>query len=122
MRILVVEDDPDVRQLLVTLLEIEGEQVEAVRDGAAGLAAIEAHLPDAVICDVMMPAMTGWDLVRRLRADERYTTLPVVLLSARVSADDVRNGYEAGASVVLPKPFDTTELHEVLTALIAMRG
>ena len=122
MRIVVVEDDPDVRQLLVTLLEIEGEQVEAVRDGVAGLAAIDAHLPDAVVCDVMMPAMTGWDLVRHLRADERYATLPVVLLSARVSTDDVRNGYEAGASVVLPKPFDTTELHEVLTALVAMRG
>lgn len=122
MRILVVEDDPSVRDLLVADLELEGHAVEAVADGAAGLAALEASTPDAVVCDVMMPELSGWDVVRRLRTDARWERLPVVLLSARDTTDDVRHGYEAGASVVLSKPYDAGKLHEVLTALVSMRG
>lgn len=121
MRILVVEDDPAVRELLVADLELEGHNVRTVPDGLAGLEAIEQSPPDAVVCDVMMPELSGWDLVRRLRADERWTTLPVVLLSARDAVDDVRHGYESGASVVLGKPYATGHLHEVLTALVSMR-
>lgn len=122
MRILVVEDDPSIRELLVADLELEGHEVQAVGDGLAALAAIEAEAPDAVVCDVMMPELTGWDVVRRLRADERFATLPVVVLSARDAQDDVRTGYEAGASVVLSKPYESGKLAEVLTALVSMRG
>ena len=120
MRIVVVEDDPGVRQLLVTDLEVEGHQVLAFPDGIAGLAAVDEHAPDAVVCDVMMPELSGWDVVRTLRADPRHARLPVVLLTARDAPDDVRHGYEAGASLVLGKPYDAGKLHEVLTALVGM--
>ena len=121
MRIVVVEDDPGVRSLIVADLELEGHAVQAEQDGMAGLAAVEQDMPDAVVCDVMIPELSGWDLVRRLRSDDRLRRLPVVLLSAREAKDDVRQGYEAGASMVLPKPYDAGTLNEVLTALVAMR-
>lgn len=122
MRIVVVEDDPGVRGLLVAGLELEGHEVLAAPDGASGLELVGEVEPDAVVCDVMMPTVTGWELVRALRADPRYGRLPIVLLSARDSTDDVRHGYEAGASLVLSKPYDADKLHEVLTALVSMRA
>lgn len=122
MRILIIEDDPVVRGLLVVDLELLGHQVAAVADGAAGLAAVERHVPDAVVCDVMMAELSGWEVVQRLRADPGHAGLLVVLLSARDTPDDVRHGYEAGASLVLAKPYDGAKLHEVLTALAAMRA
>ncbi|MCW2616806.1 MAG: response regulator [Frankiales bacterium] len=121
MRILVVEDDPSVRALLVADLELAGHEVEAVEHGTAGLASVAASTPDAVVCDVMMPEVSGWDVVRTLRADERWKRLPVVLLTARDTTDDVRHGYEAGASLVLSKPYDAGKLDEVLTALVSMQ-
>lgn len=121
MRIVVVEDDPSVRGLLVAGLELEGHEVTVAEDGSAGLAVIRETRPDAVVCDVMMPALSGWDLVTALRSEADFATLPVVLLSARDSKDDVRHGYESGASVVLGKPFDARELHELLTTLAANR-
>ena len=122
MRIVVVEDDPGVRGLLATGLELEGHEVLSAPDGPAGLAMVAEVLPDAVVCDVMMPGMSGWDVVCALREDARFEHLPVALLSARDSTDDTRHGYEAGASVVLPKPYDGGKLHEVLTALVSMRS
>ena len=69
----------------------------------------------------MMRTLSGWDVVRTLRADPRHARLPVVLLTARDAPDDVRHGYEAGASLVLGKPHDAAKLHEVLTALVGMQ-
>ncbi len=121
MRILVVDDDPSVRKLLSLQLEIEGHDVAVAEDGAAALACIDDVDPHAMVLDVMMPVLSGWEVLERLRADDRYRRLPVVLLSARDVPDDVRHGYERGASAVLAKPFDFEQLYGVLEAVSVPR-
>lgn len=121
MRIVAADDDPGVLGLIVAELTLAGHEVVPAGDGLAALGAIERVKPDAAVLDVMMPELDGWALVAKLRADERFADLPVVLVSARSLVDDVRRGYEAGASVVLPKPYNGEQLVDVLSALVRNR-
>lgn len=121
MLIVAADDDPSVRSLFVAELTLAGHEVVQAGDGLEAFSAIERVSPDAVVLDVMMPELDGWALLARLRADDRFKDLPVVLVSARTTADDVRRGYEAGASVVLPKPYSGQQLLDVLSALVVSR-
>ena len=121
MRILVADDDPNIRGLLAFELTSAEHVVDEAVDGAEALAAIQAQAYDAVVLDVMMPSLSGWDVLEAVRADERYAKLPIILLSARDVADDVRHGYELGASVVLAKPYDGAKLVDLIAALGAPR-
>lgn len=106
--ILIVDDDPDKRQLLAVALEMEGYNVCTARDGVEGLAAVEAELPDLIITDVMMPRMNGYEMARRVR-ENRYTKfVPILIQSAahgHTPADQLR-GAEAGALGFLTDPTD----------------
>lgn len=121
MLIVAADDDPSVRSLFVAELTVAGHEVVEAGDGVAALRAIERVSPGAVVLDVMMPELDGWALLGKLRADDRFKDLPVVLVSARSTGDDVRRGYEAGASVVLPKPYSGEQLLDVLSALMRNR-
>jgi two-component system response regulator MprA len=118
-RILVVDDDPSVRRMLVRTLTAEGHEVEAAADGGAALAAVERRAPEAVVLDVAMPDMDGLAVCRRLR--ERGIVAPVLLLTARDAVADRVAGLEAGADDYLVKPFAVEELLARLAA-IARRG
>jgi signal transduction histidine kinase len=107
--ILVADDNADMRDYLQGLLAPRYE-VLTVGDGEAALAAVRRRRPDAVVSDVMMPKLDGLELVRSLRADERYRTLPVILLSARAGEDEGVGGMQAGANDYLIKPFSAREL------------
>lgn len=117
MRIVVVDDDPSVRALLQAQLELAGHEVHVADDGMAGLRLVQESSPDAVVLDVMMPEASGWQVLEQLRSDPRTARLPVVLLTARNLPDDVRHGYELGASAVLSKPYEEHQLIDVLTTL-----
>lgn len=103
MWILVVEDDPSMGELLRQGLEEENHTVTWARDGLEGVDAAESGGYDAIVTDVMMPGLDGVELVRRLRRAGRTT--PVLMLTARDSADDVVRGLDAGADDYLTKPF-----------------
>ncbi|MEP6952703.1 MAG: response regulator transcription factor [Solirubrobacteraceae bacterium] len=107
-RILVVDDDPDVRRMLARTLTAEGHEVEAVPDGGAALAAAERHAPDTVLLDVSMPGLDGLAVCRRLRA--RGLAGPILLLTARDAVADRVAGLEAGADDYVIKPFAVEEL------------
>jgi PAS domain S-box-containing protein len=109
-RMLVADDNADMREYLARLLRVAGYQVTAVTDGQAALAAIRAGLPDLVLADVMMPRLDGLGLVGALRADPRTASVPVVLLSARAGDEAAAAGLQAGADDYLPKPFSAVEL------------
>jgi len=109
-RVLVADDNADMREYLARLLRTAGYRVTAVTDGQAALGAVRARLPDLVLTDVMMPGLDGLGLVGALRADPRTAPVPVVFLSARAGEEAAAAGLEAGADDYLPKPFSAVEL------------
>ncbi|CAN5560538.1 SpoIIE family protein phosphatase [soil metagenome] len=109
-RVLVADDNADMREYLTRLLRTAGYQVDAVADGQLALESIRAELPDLVVSDVMMPRLDGLSLVAALRTDPRTATVPVVLLSARAGQEASIEGFQAGADDYLVKPFAAAEL------------
>ncbi len=107
-RVLVVDDDPTVSDVVRRYLEQEGCRVRLVGDGFAALAAVEAEMPDIVILDLMMPGMDGLEVCRRLRAGA--PDLPVVMLTALGEESDRVVGLEVGADDYVTKPFSPREL------------
>ena len=117
-RILVADDDRDILELVVFKLTQAGYDVVAVADGVAALAAIEANPPRLAILDVMMPGLSGIDVLRKLRANEATKDLDVILLTARSHDSDIDAGFVTGASDYVIKPFSPRELlHRVNTLL-----
>jgi two-component system response regulator MprA len=115
-RVLVVDDEPAVRDSLARTLRFEGYDVSVANDGVAALDAVHAETPDLVILDVMMPRMDGLEACRLLRADQQ--TLPVLMLTARDSVGDRVAGLDAGADDYLVKPFALQELLARVRALL----
>jgi PAS domain S-box-containing protein len=109
-RVLVADDNADMRDYLVRLLRSAGHRVTAVADGRQALDAARADRPDLVVSDVMMPELDGLELVAALRADSRTVGVPVLLLSARAGQEAAIEGLEAGADDYLFKPFSAAEL------------
>jgi DNA-binding response OmpR family regulator len=107
--VLVAEDDPDVRQLVSFKLGRADFDVTAVGDGEAAWQAFESLVPDLVVLDVMMPGLSGIEVLRRIRRHES-ARVPVVLLSARSLSDDRDLGFAVGADDYLTKPFSPGEL------------
>ncbi len=106
-RVLVVEDDPTVREVAVSYLEAAGFIVGSAGDGFAALAELERIAPDLVVLDRMLPGIDGAELCRRIRAT---TTVPIIMLTAMGSTEDRISGLEAGADDYLTKPFSPREL------------
>jgi len=121
-RILVADDDGDIRDLVVFKLTQAGYDVEAVQDGAAALQSIEGCAPRLAILDVMMPGLSGIDVLRKVRADERLKELEVILLTAKSRDIDVDAGFATGASDYVIKPFSPRELLHRVNALVARTG
>ncbi|MEV6490933.1 SpoIIE family protein phosphatase [Actinoplanes sp. NPDC051633] len=109
-RLLVADDNADMRDYLTRLLRSAGHRVDSVADGQAALEAARLHRPDLVVSDVMMPRLDGLQLVAALRADPRTAGTPVLLLSARAGEEASIEGLEAGADDYLVKPFSSAEL------------
>jgi CheY-like chemotaxis protein len=113
-RVLIVDDDKVIQQLLVVNLELEGYEVETASDGEEALKSILANRYDVVLLDVMMPKMDGREVCRRVKADPKVKDTPIVFLSARAQDFDVRQGYELGVSAYVTKPFDPVDLLDVV--------
>src|SRR5512145_2600370 len=116
MQVLVVDDDPAVRESLRRSLAFNGYEVELAADGEQALRSISAHRPDAVVLDVMMPKLDGLATCRALRA--AGDDVPVLMLTARDEVSDRVAGLDAGADDYLPKPFALEELLARLRALL----
>jgi signal transduction histidine kinase len=106
---LVVEDNPDLRRHIADVLAVR-YRVRAVDSGTAGLKAATETLPDVILSDVAMPEMDGYELCRALRAQERTSHIPILLVTARSDVSHVVEGFQAGANDYLVKPFHATEL------------
>jgi two-component system, OmpR family, response regulator MprA len=120
MRLLVVDDDPSVREALALVLDLNGFEVETAPDGREAIRTLALESPDAVILDVLMPGIDGLEVCRRMRA--RGDSTPVLMLTARTEVSERVAGLEAGADDYLAKPFAREELIARLRALLRRTG
>ena len=118
-RIVVADDDLDILDLVVFKLNQAGFDTVAVTDGVAALAAIEAEPTSLAILDIMMPGLSGLDVLRHLRASEATRNLHVILLTARARDSDVDTGFAIGANDYVIKPFSPRELLHRVNAVLA---
>ncbi len=119
-RVLVIDDEPDVRWLIRMSLERAGHEVIDAEDGLRGIALTMKQRPEIIVLDLMMPVMDGYGVLAELAKDPRTAGVPVVVLSARAIPDEAERAVGAGASRFLEKPFDpdllASELDDLLDA------
>ena len=113
--VLVVEDDPNIRELLQLYLEKDGYAVTLAADGGQGLAKFHAIKPDLVLLDVMMPVMDGWAVCKAIRAEDNT---PIIMLTAKGETDDKVTGLKSGADDYVTKPFEMKELLARIEAVL----
>jgi DNA-binding NarL/FixJ family response regulator len=114
--ILVIEDEPEMLRNILTILEMEGFNTLKAANGRDGVALATEHLPDLIVCDVMMPELDGHGVLNVLRAREETRGLSFIFLNARGERSDVREGMNLGADDYLTKPVDADELLEAIRA------
>ena len=114
-RVLVVDDDPLIVEIMQTILDLEEFEVDTATTGEQSLDLVQVRPPDVVVLDVMMPGMDGFEVCRRLKADPATSRIPVVLLTARDRDEDRRAGMDAGADAYVTKPFSPLSLIDTIT-------
>ena len=120
-RVLIVDDDPEVRRVLARMLQPEGYEVYEAGDGEEGLAQAEVHRPDVILLDVLMPNLNGFEACKRLKAKEEFRLTPVVLITGLSDVRDRVAGILAGADDFLSKPFEQTELKARVSSLLRLK-
>lgn len=110
VKILVVEDEVEIRANLLELLTLEGYEVIGADNGVTGLVGAMEYHPDLILCDVMMPELNGYDVLAALRQDPKTALIPFVFLTAFADKGDVRQGMDLGADDYLTKPFTCAEV------------
>ena len=121
--ILLVEDDPDIRELVAYKLNRSGFEVIEAADGLAALQAARSRRPDAVVLDMGLPRLSGIDVCRELRAAPATAAVPIIMLTGAVRLQELEQAYAAGASDYLVKPFSPRELQRrVEAALVGVGG
>ncbi|HZW36354.1 MAG: response regulator transcription factor [Deltaproteobacteria bacterium] len=116
--ILIVEDDREIRDLLVHYLRKEGFRPVAARDGEEGLAKARSEKPDLILLDILLPKMDGLELLRKIRADREIARIPVAMLTAKGDETDRIVGLELGADDYIPKPFSPREVVARIHAIL----
>ena len=117
-RVLVVDDDDVIRQLITVNLELEGFDVVTAVDGQDALDKVKGARVQVITLDVMMPRLDGWETAARLRDDPDTSHIKVVLLSARAQEADIQRGEKIGVDAYLTKPFDPDELIDTVRRLM----
>jgi CheY-like chemotaxis protein len=118
-RILVIDDEPDVRWMLRVSLEQLGHEVILAEDGLRGVAMAQRQKPEVIVLDLMMPVMDGYGVLGALHKDRRTSDVPVVVLTAKALPDEEARCVELGARRFLTKPFDPLDLADELESLLA---
>jgi DNA-binding NarL/FixJ family response regulator len=119
IRILVIEDEPEMRRNLVTILRLEKFDPLAAENGRCGLELARREKPDLILCDVMMPEVDGHEVLRALREDSAMAHIPFIFLTAKGEKMDVRSGMNLGADDYLTKPIDKTDLLNAIATRLA---
>lgn len=117
-KILVIEDDENIRESLVELLEMKSYVLLSADNGMQGLQKAKSERPDLILCDVMMPGLNGYEVIEEVRKTADLARVPFVFLSAKAMENDVERGIQLGANIYLTKPFRAQELFSVVDQLL----
>jgi EAL domain-containing protein (putative c-di-GMP-specific phosphodiesterase class I)/DNA-binding response OmpR family regulator len=121
-RILIIEDEPDVRLIVVRMLAVAGYDTVEAGSGREGLAIVASQPPDLILLDVMMPEVSGWDVCRTLKTTPESSTIPVVMLTAKSEIKDLITGMQVGADDYITKPFTKKRLLDTVRDLLASKS
>jgi len=121
-RILIAEDEPDIRELVAFTLRFAGHEVTATSNGEEAVQMASKLIPDLILMDVRMPRMTGYDACRVMKASPVLKDIPVVFLSAKGQESEIATGLAAGAEEYLLKPFAPDQLTDRVKAILAKFG
>jgi CheY-like chemotaxis protein len=121
-KILIIEDEDDIRKLMLFILHKEGYEVLQAINGFRGLQIAQEKQPDLIISDVMMPEMNGYQTLAAIRQDERTRAIPFIFLTSRAEKQDLRQGMNLGADDYLTKPFTRRELLEAIRSRLARQA
>lgn len=107
---LVIEDNPEIRENTTEILELAGYRVIAAENGFVGVKAAEEQQPDIILCDIMMPGMNGYEVIKKLRSNPATSGIPFLYVTASVEKSEVKAAMDMGANGYVRKPFDISEL------------
>ena len=119
-RIVIVEDEPDTAEMFAEMMRLSGYTVFKSYGGTPAISLISHEKPDAVVLDIMMPDLSGLEVVRFLRRDPRLSHIPVIIVSAKGLPSDIKDGLDAGASVYLTKPVAFQDLNAAVGKAIQL--
>ncbi|MBV8445758.1 MAG: response regulator [Candidatus Dormibacteraeota bacterium] len=117
-RVLIAEDDDSLRRLLELRLQADGFETESAADGIEAMTVVDRWVPDVVVCDVMMPRMSGLSVCRELRERDSTAEVPIILLTARCFDEDIQQVMGLGGIEYIGKPFDFMHLIATLRAML----
>lgn len=117
-KILIVEDEKDIRDLIIYALEAKGYETISTDDGEKALKMLKENKPDLVILDWMLPSVSGLEICRNIRRDKNIKNIPIIMLTAKITEDDKILGLDSGADDYITKPFSTAELSSRVKAIL----
>ena len=117
-KVLIVDDEPDNLSVVADVLEFYGMSVKTARDGEAGLGILQSYMPTLILLDLSMPKMDGWEMLKRVKAEQALQTVPVVALTAHAMPGDRKRVYDAGFDGYLTKPIAVPTLLQDLRAAL----
>jgi CheY-like chemotaxis protein len=119
--VLIIEDEEDAAELFAEMMRVSGFRVLKTSNSAPALGMMATEKPDVIILDIMMPEISGLDILRQMRRDPELAHIPVVVVSAKSMPADIKNGMEAGASTYLTKPVGFLDLKEAVERALSSR-
>jgi len=117
--VLIIEDEEDAAELFAEMMRVSGFRVVKTSRSAPALSIMTSEKPDVVLLDIMMPEISGLDILRQMRRDPELANIPVIVVTAKSMPADIKNGMEAGASTYLTKPVGFLELKEAVEQALA---
>lgn len=113
-RVLIIEDNLEILENTVEILELEGYATITASNGLEGIHQAQQHLPDIILCDIMMPEADGYEVLRTLKSNPETANIPFIYLTASVERKEVQAGFDMGAKGYIRKPFDSEELFKTI--------
>ena len=120
--VLIIEDEEDAAELFAEMMRVSGFRVIKTSKSAPALSMMTADKPDVVLLDIMMPEISGLDILRQMRREPNLANIPVIVITAKSMPSDIKNGMEAGASTYLTKPVGFVDLKEAVERALGLKS